>query len=116
MNVGNIAIPSVIVTDRSVSNTKAIGTVFPSSCMRLCVWHVWENIVSYMGNVAKELRIWLLTMCHGMLSARSSAEHEAYYSHVVSKLEAHGLAGVHSKMRNLRTPDRCCMRVLSSLR
>ena len=67
-------VPSVIVCDRSLANINAIRVVFILETLRLCVWHVWENLVSYMGGVRAHVRTEVLMLANRMLSASTAAE------------------------------------------
>ena len=69
-----IVIPSVICCDRSMMTITAIGNVFPRTSRRLCVWHVWENVVGYFLGVKKDVRVRVPDMAHRMLSARTEED------------------------------------------
>lgn len=43
--------PKTIFTDQCAAIAKAIMMVFPSSCHRLCIWHIYQNAGKHLSHV-----------------------------------------------------------------
>ena len=97
-----IAIPSVMCCDRSMMTITAIGNVFPRTSRRLCVWHVWENVVGYFLGVKKDVRVRVLGMAHRMLSARTEEEALREFESTKTYLESCNLTAAAGKLDKLR--------------
>lgn len=43
--------PQTILTDQSMAMSSAITAVWPGTCHRLCVWHVYQNALKHLNHV-----------------------------------------------------------------
>uniref|UniRef100_A0A8I6WED3 Protein FAR1-RELATED SEQUENCE n=1 Tax=Hordeum vulgare subsp. vulgare TaxID=112509 RepID=A0A8I6WED3_HORVV len=43
--------PKTIFTDQCVASINAIGEVFPNTSHRLCLWHLYKNVVKHLSHV-----------------------------------------------------------------
>ena len=95
------AVPSVMVCNRSLANINAIRVVFILVTLHLCVSHVWENLVSYMGGVRAHVRTEVLTLANRMLSASTAAESKRLYGSIATLLTQHSLNAALEKLKKL---------------
>ncbi|KAK9665170.1 hypothetical protein RND81_14G095100 [Saponaria officinalis] len=47
-------VPKTIFTDQDKAIMNAIDEVFPQSRHRLCQWHIWKKVTSYLGALSKD--------------------------------------------------------------
>ena len=43
--------PSTIFTDHDAAMAAAIAHVFPNTAHRLCLWHIFQNVVKHLGPI-----------------------------------------------------------------
>ncbi|XP_010260535.1 PREDICTED: protein FAR1-RELATED SEQUENCE 5-like [Nelumbo nucifera] len=43
--------PKTILTDQDPAMTNAIKQIFPKTCHRLCIWHIYQNAIQHLSNV-----------------------------------------------------------------
>jgi zinc finger SWIM domain-containing protein 3 len=46
--------PSIIFTDQDASMVGAIAYVFPNTCHRLCLWHIYHNAAKHLGHIIRK--------------------------------------------------------------
>lgn len=49
--------PKTILTDQCAAIINAIGTIFPNSTHRLCVWHIYQNVAVHLSHVFQGSKI-----------------------------------------------------------